>query len=311
LAASVLLASTAATAGAADPQPPNEKSPPAATTAPAGDHPKLLPEVNVKDVPLTDLIDLLRDVDPTFQAVVSYEPGATRGQPQIQELRLRNVSVESVMKLLSESYPQINIGSVTEDGTGKVWTIRVSHDQRQPSGPPIGRPGGQGLFGGESGGGGGGVPVQEAGDVTAVFRLREIVDDLAPINGGAAGRKSALESIVSLVQTTLETGGASKPGGFKGAARHEATLKLHEGTETLIFHGSSEQSGLVVQALDTLQPRSENNRSTQAALNRLTGEINRLGQQVHMLEGVVGINGSQGNSPAAQTRPAATGAEKK
>src|SRR4051794_12513234 len=92
--AAALAAFTAPFTRAADPPKPDahDAKPAAPTTSPAGEAKgKLIPELNFKDIALTDLIDFLRDVDPSFQAVIAYEPGTVRGEPTIQELRLKNV----------------------------------------------------------------------------------------------------------------------------------------------------------------------------------------------------------------------------
>src|SRR4051794_31099700 len=91
--ASTLMASAVPVCRGADaPAPGAAGATPAAAPSTQGDDaskPKLLPEINVKDVALPDLIDYLRDLDPSFQAVVAYDPGAVRGEPKIQELRLK------------------------------------------------------------------------------------------------------------------------------------------------------------------------------------------------------------------------------
>jgi hypothetical protein len=289
---------------------------PAAAAAPSSkpqdaSTPKLLPEVNVKDIPLPDLIDYLRDVDPSFQAVVAYDPGANAGEPKIQELRLKNVSAESVLKLLSQTYPRISLQEVPpEKGANtKIWTVRVEADPNNPF--ARGGGGAAGAAGGFVPGiemaGGIGPEGQPAGAtvVTAVHRLREIVDDLAPPNGGAAERKTALESVLSLVQAALETGGG---GGAKRQKAAGVELKLHEATETLIFHGPLEQSGIVAQALETLAPRRAGERGGErdrfvgsgvnTQLRQLGNDIERLRRQIAALEQ---------QAPAAKADPGALG----
>jgi hypothetical protein len=278
--------------------------------------PMLLPEVNVKDVPLPDLIDYLRDIDPAFQAVIAYDPGAKLGEPRIQELRLKNVSAESVLKLLAQTYPRIALQEVrSETGTGaKIWTVRIEADPNSLLGHGSG--GGTQLPGGfapemEMPGGMGQVP----GVVTVVHRLREIVDDIAPPNGGPAERKTALESVLSLVQAALETGGGGGGGGAKRQKSPGVELKLHEATETLIFHGPTEQSGIVAQALETLAPRrtgGDRDRGGAAPgvntqLRQLSTEIERLRRQVGVLQQAAETKSDPGakseGGPAEPTAP--------
>src|SRR3954453_16166330 len=124
---------------------------------PGGDAPALLPEVKLNDVNFPDLIQFLRDVDPTFQAVVSYTPGAAEGGPRIQELRLKNVTSEGIMQLLAETYPQITMNQVpAPDGKHRIWAIRIDRDPRADR------------------------VVAAAGEpTTTVWRLHEAVDELA------------------------------------------------------------------------------------------------------------------------------------
>jgi len=338
--AAALTAFTAPFTRAADPPKPDahDAKPAAPTTSPAGEAKgKLIPELNFKDIALTDLIDFLRDVDPSFQAVIAYEPGTVRGEPTIQELRLRNVSLGAVLQLLAETYPQIKINASADNAGGGIWTIRVEPDPRVPSGA-VGGGGGRELFGPSGVPGAPGGMEQMPAAVTVVHRLREIVDDIAPANGGDAERKKALESIVSLVQATLEAtrdmsadvgvpaeGGVRRFKAVKSERKPEAQLKLHEGTETLIFHGSPEQSVLVAQALETLTPRATRDRgdaATKTQLRQLSADVRRLQQQVTGLqqsgghdpmqagsEGAPGlpgesIPGASGGPPAAGARPA-------
>jgi hypothetical protein len=210
---------------------------------------RLLPEVNLQDVGLPDVIGFLRDVDPSFQAVIAYDPGATRGDPKIQELRLRNVSADAVLQLLAKTYPQISVEAVRDKQGGIIWSVRVMPDNRFFD---RGRGGGVGGFGG--------VPrtANAPTGVTVVHRLREIVDDIAAPDAKDGDRKKALDSIVSLVQAALETDAAGA--GAKGGGKTDLLLKVHEGTEALIFHGSQDQANIVVQALDALQPRRASER---------------------------------------------------
>lgn len=315
--ASTLAGSTIPSAWAQD---AHKAEPVAAPPAPSSkpqepSNARLLPEVNVKDIPLPDLIDYLRDVDPSFQAVVAYDSGAIAGEPKIQELRLKNVSAESVLKLLAQTYPRISLQEVPPEkgANSKIWTVRVEADpfSRGAGGMPGADPGGFAP--------GMGMPMGAEGQpmaavVTVVHRLREIVDDLAPPNGGPADRKTALESVLSLVQAALETSG---PGGGGGAKRQKMPgieLKLHEATETLIFHGPVEQSGIVSQTLETLAPRRDGNARDRGGaatgvntqLRQLSNEIERLRRQVGVLEQAAGTK-SEGGPPAATPPGAAPG----
>jgi hypothetical protein len=183
--------------------------------------PRVIEKLEVQDTPFSEVINYLRDQDPTFQAVVAYEPGVNRGEPLIQELRLRNVTAPAVLGVLAGSYPQLK---VEEGGTDEsvIYTIRVGTTDDTPEPREI---------------------------VTTVYRLNESVDEVMKGEGTDA-RKQALASILSLVQTAVDAAGDND----KDAA---ARLKLHEATETLVFKGSISQAELVREALDSLRPSEE------------------------------------------------------
>lgn len=236
-------------------EPPVEQQ--SSTTGPA-----VIPELNIHEVPLEEVIESLRKADPNFQVVVSYAPGAKRGDPIIQELRLKNVSAPAVLQVLSEAYPQITIGqsgAQSDTPESVIWTIRVQPDRRQEGGHGgLGGGGGEGLFGGS----GGDVAPPET--ITTVQRLREIVDELAVPTAGeqdrAASRKKALDSVVSLVQAVVDSQGESATG---------ATIKVHEATETLLFKGSPQLAALVANTLQTIAPTQD--KQVSAANARIRG----------------------------------------
>jgi hypothetical protein len=219
---------------------------PAAAPAPKAAEPagKTLPEISLNDVGLPDIIAFLRDVDPGFQAVIAYAPGIPRGEPKIQELRLKNVTTDAVLHLLAETYPQINIEAVSaggEDGKGRIWTIRVGRDPRVDERDMALAP------------------------VTTVNRLREIVDSVSDNARGAAERKRAMDLVLSLVQAAVETAGRDGP---------PAVVKLHEGTETLVFKGTPEQVNLVQQTLASLEPpKDERDAKAQQQMEAYKREI--------------------------------------
>ena len=96
--------------------------------------PITLPEVSFQDIPIPDVVNFLRDVDPGFQAVVTYEPGVEGGGPRIQDLRLKNVPAGRVLRLIAQAYPQIEVVANMDegDGAGTVWVIRIKPDPRTP-----------------------------------------------------------------------------------------------------------------------------------------------------------------------------------
>jgi hypothetical protein len=188
---------------------------------------KLIAEIDFENVSLSEVIAHLRKVDPTFQAVVSYLPGAEVGGPRIQELRLKNVPVESILGALTQAYPQIHLDLVPGSGRAgdsRVWTIRVEAGQKTREDT-------------------------SSRTYTSVHRLREIIDELIRRPGAEGDRKKALESIMSLMQSIVDIQG-------KGGDPH-AKVMLHEATETLIFNGTERQTEQVHIALNALATQDE------------------------------------------------------
>lgn len=225
---------------------------------------KLIPKLEFRDVPLSEVLNILRDADPDFQAIVSG-PGSEDGGPTIQELRLKNVSAASVLRVLGEAYPQIRVDAMQpEDGTPMIWSIHVLGPEQPAggSGPGLYGPAGEMGMGGETAG---------TQTVTTVHRLREIIDDLARDGRDAPeNRKKACEAVLSLVQATIET---------QGGGKSPATIKLHEATETLVFKGTAMQAGFVEQALSTLTPvvgDSGSNSEMRREIKALTEQVREL-----------------------------------
>jgi hypothetical protein len=149
----------------------------------------LIPELNVQNVALADLLQFLRDVDPSFQAVVSYEGGPQNRGPEIQDLKLKNVSTRMVLSLLSQTYHGIDVNAVDTD-EGRFYTIRVGE-----------QPTGGGITSGE-------LARAATRKSTSVHRLREIVDTMLAEAGGertAETRKKALDQALALVQAAVQT----------------------------------------------------------------------------------------------------------
>jgi hypothetical protein len=128
---------------------------------PLAEGPKLIPELKVNDVPFSELLEMLRKADPSFQAVIAYPADSDRSGPVIQELKLKNVSAEAVLQLLEKTYP-IEISATETEQGARIWTVRVRTPESRG-----------GLYGGSGGHDDGGSQ-----RVTTVHRLREIVDEL-------------------------------------------------------------------------------------------------------------------------------------
>lgn len=186
---------------------------------------KPLAEVKLENVPFSEVINKLRELDPSFQVVVAYAPGAERGGPLIQELHVRNVTAQGVLQLLNASYPQLEIQIVHMNSTDMkgVWSVVVNPDPRSER-------------------------RRETGErrLTRTHRLRELIDEMKADDTSKDARTRAREAIVSLVEAAVE---ASMAGETPGAT---PSIRVHEATEMLVFSGSTQQSELVAFTLATL-----------------------------------------------------------
>jgi hypothetical protein len=242
--------------------------------------PNLIPEITLTGIPFSDVVNYLRDVDPAFQAVVSYAPGVDSSEPVIQDLRLKKVSADSVVEVMAAAYPQLR---VAKDETARIWIIHVEPDPRQRRRDE----------------GGGGEEGDKGKTYTNVYRLREIVDemiDVAP-NGNAKedARKNALDSVLSLLQAAIET---------QGEAKSPAAIKVHPATETLVFKGTSDQANLIDQALANLAPPKEvQQQRSNRTIQNLEGEVENLQLQLQTMQTQMGVL-LRGTSPAPTTAPA-------
>jgi hypothetical protein len=232
--------------------------------------------VKVEGLPLVEVLNFLRDVDPTFQVVLAG-PGAQGGGPVIHELKLKNVSAESVLKLLAQTYPQIAVDTVAGDDQGSpIWTVVVAGPRPGEGGIP----GVPGVPGFDPGGfemmGDPGMPAPAAQPVTIVRRLRESIDHLAGGDSEEA-RAKARSAVLSLVQATIETQG--------GGGNAPAVIKLHEPTDTLVFKGTPFQAQFVDEALDTLLPSKENQHAAfQKQAEHYARQLGRLEVRLAELE---------------------------
>jgi hypothetical protein len=251
---------------------PESKKPDAKPTT----QPTVLPEVSLQEVSVFDAIQFLRDVDPSFQAVVAYGPGADPNKPPIiHELKLKNITADDVIAVLGEVLPFVSIDRITLND-GKLLMIRINADPNSPE-PEEAR--------------------ESKDPTTTIYPLRAIIDNMSrnampryhPADEEkqfAAAlteqRKQSRDAVLALVQTAIQTEGV------KG----NVTLKVHEPTETLIFKGSKRETVLVQGALDALAP--------QASEPPSDSEVKALREEVRKLRAQI-ASGRDGNHPA--TRP--------
>jgi hypothetical protein len=212
---------------AAEPAKPATELPAAA----APDLTTVMPELNFNGNPLEDVVQFLQDAVPAFKVVVVRDPNVPADFPSIR-LRLKRVTIAQVLELLPIAYPNITIAETT-GSPDVIYCIKVHADA---TGQLRGN-GNGGLFGG--GIGGGAAPQPTVG----IYRLSGIVASLAGKSGTPNAEKEALNQSLSLIKAALDEAGGDAP-----------TLRVHEGTQTLIFKGTVAQQGALQKAMEALQP---------------------------------------------------------
>lgn len=244
-----------------------------ATTSPPSDSKQpIIPQINIENMNMYDLVSFLRDTVPTFQAVVVRDPEVPDDYPQLT-LHLKNVTTDQLIEVLSQAYPSLEWSS-TPGTTIHVLKIHAPADlpttslhvysltpvvSRLQEGPsrPMGAQNND-LFAGV-----GGQPTTKVA-----------TDEQQK-------RRAALNNVLSVIKAAL----AQVPEG------NGAVLQVHEETETLIFKGTSPQREAVEQVLQavggvnvTLSEVALTNANLAAATaSRLTKDVDsqlrKLGEQ--------------------------------
>jgi hypothetical protein len=187
-----------------------------------------LPELKFDNVKLDDALTFLSDVDPTFAPQLVRDPRVPSDYPMIT-FRAKNITIPQFLEFLQQAY---GIGSSRIAGPGGfVYLITVEADSRVEA-----------YLAGQT--------KSQSASTVNVFNISDVVQRVAalkPAERSSAERaKLALNDVLALVQAALElTPQANK-----------ATLKVHEGTESLIFKGTIEQLQVVEDTLKTLRGTS-------------------------------------------------------
>jgi hypothetical protein len=189
------------------------------TTAPAADAlEKVLPELRFDNVSFDEVANFLSDVT-GMNVVVTRASSVPPGAPALT-CHLRNVTPAQFFEFLQTAF-SIQASKI-EGPTGPIVVLRVPlSDAVQGN---LNQGGGQGAT------------------RTEVFNLGAIIENLA----AEGGKNAALNSVMSLIQTALAQTGGPAP-----------TLKVHEGTSSLVFKGTTEQRLLVQSTIAALQPSRE------------------------------------------------------
>jgi len=164
-------------------------APQASAQAPAGPGTKVLPDVNIQGGSVEDLLDLLRQQDPSLQIMVARDPDAPAKDPDIH-LKLKNVTAGDVLKILPVAYPGIEL---VPSNDSPILVLKV-HAIPGAVGPP---------------------------QVVRVYSLYTGVQALKAIN--AYGTDKALVDALSLIQAAL---GQTSQNPAPTIQVHEATMTL-------------------------------------------------------------------------------------
>jgi hypothetical protein len=189
-----------------------------------------LPELKFDNVKLDDVLAFLADVDSKFAPQLVRDPGVPADYPMIT-FRAKNITIPQFLEFLQKAY---GIESTKIPGpVGPVYLITVAYNDRVV----------RSLDSGAQARSGSGVHVYSISDVVQRFL------SLKPAGGSDAERtKQALNDVLTLVQAGLE----QTPQG------NRAVLKVHEGTQTLLFKGTAEQEQLISNVLATLREYNSN-----------------------------------------------------
>lgn len=181
----------------------------------------LINEITLESPTLEDVLQALHHADPTFQAVIARDPGVAPDAPPLPALRLKNVTADQVLKLLSDIRP-IAFEQIEGQGT-PICLVRVQNPVRD----------------------------QGAGDVPVNTRVYRLTEAMAGLNkpDTPADREAALNQVLSLIKATLaqvEEGAGVTP-----------VVQVHNETRTLIVKGTSDQLHAVEDALAAINPNRD------------------------------------------------------
>lgn len=256
------------------PQPPTTG--PATSPAAANAWEKNLPELRFDNVSFDDVASFLSDVT-GINIVVLRASNVPPGQPMVT-CRLKNVTVDQFTEFLQAAY---GVATSKIDGpAGPITMMKVELSDA--------------VLASMNQGGGPRATVD-------VVNLRSVIGELQT---GNKDRKSAINDVMSLIQTTMGQIGGTQP-----------SLKVHEATESLVFKGTNEQRLVLQSLIATLQPSADAQRriledqlrdrenASQIDLAKMKVENNALERQNEQLEKEVAQLRQQLNTNRPATNP--------
>jgi hypothetical protein len=217
---------------------------------------RILPEVKINDMTLDAVMEFLRDVVPGFNSSIVRAPGVPKDYPKVQ-FTLKDVSLAQLFELIKTSYPGIEIARI-EGPKGPLYVIKIM------SGPDMASAGPPGMVAG-----GFGVGIPRFGDFAMapgaaqgqpdssvhVYRLTDIITSLArakprpseKAEDKAGVTKEAMSDVLALVQAALDQTDEETP----------SSIKVHEGTQALVFKGGRRKQQVLEGILAAFQPKHD------------------------------------------------------
>ncbi|ADG66305.1 hypothetical protein Plim_0455 [Planctopirus limnophila DSM 3776] len=198
---------------------------------------RVIAEVQLEGVRLSEAIEHLKEVYPGFQAIVITKSNVPATDPVLPNIALKNVKLRNILRLLEISVPGLAYETI-DDGEGnsdRITMFRVDYTEDAPE------------------------------NVLKIFSLRTILSR-------SDDRRAALDETLSLLQATLEAIGES----------NSVSMKVHEGTETVLIRGTLEQVAAIEEAIIALTPTAEELEMANAAESS-QAELEKMAAQIHQL----------------------------
>ena len=242
---------------------------------------KVLPAVNMPQVPLSDFLDFVHELVPGFQYVIVRDAGVPADYPAIPAMALKKVTFGQVLSIIQEAFPGMEYHPVESEHGSVVFlfkihgslgadmgqvpqtdlrvyrladaveTIAARHAPPVPPEVEADRLRAAQLNPVGGGGGGGNAANQAeaaraaAAEAARVLALRKATD--AYDAAVKVSEKNALESVLSLIKAALAQSG-------DGVVT--PVIQVHEESLTLILRGTPSQIGAVQKALEALTPEA-------------------------------------------------------
>lgn len=198
---------------------------------------RVIEEIHLEGVRLSEAIEHLKEVYPGFQAIVITKSNVPATDPVLPNIALKNVKLRNILRLLEISVPGLAYETIDdgEENSDRITVFGVDPTEDAPE------------------------------NVLKIFSLRTILSR-------SDDRRAALDETLSLLQATLEAIGES----------NSVSMKVHEGTETVLVRGTLEQVAAVEEAIIALTPTSDELKTAKVA-ETSQAELEKMAAQIHQL----------------------------